>query len=55
MSLSFILGWIIMIIGWVFSYFLKDKQESSMIGLVMSAIAFGLFVGAMLSTIKIIF
>jgi hypothetical protein len=55
MSLTFILGWLFLGSTWLVPKFIKDKENKSIVALVLSSIAFGLFIGNMLSTIKITF
>ena len=43
-----IVGWVFLISAWTVPTFIKDKQDKHLWGLILSAAAFGVFVGAAL-------
>lgn len=55
MTISFILGWLFLGSTWIVPKFIKDEENKRLISLILSAISFGLFMGDILSTIKITF
>jgi hypothetical protein len=49
---SLIVGWIFLIASWTVPYLIKDKQTRKFVGLVLSALATGIFLGYMISNIR---
>lgn len=45
MAVSFFVGWAILIASWVVPAFIKEEKNKSAIGLILSALATGIFVG----------
>ena len=48
MSISLLVGWAFLISSWAVRSFIKDSQKKHWIGAVLSAIATGIFVGALI-------
>lgn len=45
MSISLLVGWAFLISSWIFPSFIEDKTRKHMVGLVLSALATGIFIG----------
>jgi hypothetical protein len=48
MEISAIVGWVFLISSWVVPFFIKDVSKKRLVGLSLSAIATGIFIGYLL-------
>lgn len=39
-----VIGWTVLIASWVSPYFIQDKQKARLVGLILSALATGMFI-----------
>ena len=44
-----IIGWTAIIASWLIPYLMNDKQKARLIGMALSAFAYGLFLGAIIT------
>lgn len=51
MSVSLLVGWAFLILSWIVPSFIKDHPRKHWVGAVLSAIATGIFVGALIQKI----
>jgi hypothetical protein len=48
MEITMIVGWVFLISSWVVPFFIKDVSKKRLVGLGLSAIATGIFIGYLL-------
>lgn len=50
MSTVILIGWAILISSWTVPLFLKDREKKNLVGLILSAVASGYFIGIAIQT-----
>ena len=48
-----IVGWTLLVSSWLVKFVIKDEEKRQLIGIILSAIAFGVFIGGGLSKISL--
>ena len=51
MEVSLIAGWVAMILSWIIPSFIKDQKKQSIVGIIISSLALGIFIGHTLEKI----
>lgn len=49
MKTATLVGWIFLILSWIIPQFIEDRNKKSLIGVILSALALGIFIGHLLS------
>jgi putative copper export protein len=48
MEIAVIVGWVVLILSWIVPPFIKDTLKKRFVGMVLSALAVGIFIGHIL-------
>ena len=48
MELDLIIGWIFLVSSWILPHMAKEKYDKAAIGMSLSALSFGVFIGGLL-------
>lgn len=51
MHISIIVAWLVLILSWILPPFIKDVSKKRLVGLSLSALATGIFIGILLTNI----
>lgn len=49
--MGLLIGWVFLIASWVIPRFIEDKEKSNILGIILSAIAVGIFTGVFITTL----
>lgn len=49
MKTAILVGWIFLILSWIIPQFIEDKDKKILIGIILSALALGIFIGHLLN------
>jgi uncharacterized membrane protein YczE len=44
-----VVGWTFLLLSWIIPLFIKDKKTKSIVGMILSSLATGVFIGHLLS------